>query len=674
MDKNLNKNRSLLICLTLAISTFAVFYQVRNFAFVNLDDPIYVSENPNIQAGITLKAVKWAFTSGYAANWHPLTWLSHMLDWQLFGSNAGGHHLTNLIFHIANTLLLFIVLQQMTSALWQSAFAATLFALHPLHVESVAWVSERKDVLSTFFWILTMWAYLQYVKHPSIIRYMLIILTFALGLMAKPMLITLPFILLLLDYWPLERFGQRTFFYLVREKIPFIVLSAVSSVITFLVQRSSDAVVSFTAFPLKFRICNALISYVKYICKMVWPAKLAVFYPHLARNVSFFYAVMSAVFLLAVTILIIRFAKKHRYLATGWFWYIGALVPVVGLVQVGSQALADRYTYITLTGLFIIIAWGLPELLEKWRYRKIILCTSSLIVLFILTALTYLQVQYWKDTVTLGRHALAVTENNCKVHYFMADMYLKQGRCDEAIRHSTEAVRIQPDYTDAINKLGVALHTAGKIDEAVGCYQKALDIDSHFAPANANLGFALVTKGNFAQAVRYFKVALETTDTPRIHSELGYALLNLGRFQEAVIEYRKALSAMPDDPDVLNKLGYALTHSGEFDEAISLYNKALQIAPDRVETHFNLGVALAGSGRFAEAVKEYEKVLLAQPQNAIVHNDLGVMLSQQGEFEQAIVHFNKALQIAPDYSDAKKNLNVALAEKQKSQSTENIKK
>ncbi len=610
MNKNSNKNWSFLISLTLILITLSVFYQVYSFSFVNYDDPGYVYKNPNVQAGITLETIKWAFTTGHISNWHPLTWLSHMLDWQMFGSNAGGHHITNLIFHIANTLLLFFVLRKMTDAIWPSAFVAALFALHPLHVESVAWVSERKDVLSTFFWLLTMWAYVRFVNRPKISSYLLAIIFFALGLMSKPMLVTLPFVLLLLDYWPLAR--RRTLYYLIREKIPFFALSVVSSAVTFFVQRSGGAVVTASAVPLEFRVSNAVISYAGYIEKMFFPTRLAMFYPYPEQNV-FFYALILAAVLLAVTILILLFAKNHRYLVTGWFWYLGTLVPVIGLVQVGEQAMADRYSYITLTGLFIIIAWGLPELLGKWLLaapqRKNVLWTASLIVLSVLSTLTYFQTRYWKDSISLGEHALKVTENNYTAHFCMTEQLTEQGRLDEAIRHNTEALRIKPDYTDALNGLGIALYKAGRVDEAIGCYKRVLEIDPRHITVYPNLGSALVAKG-------------------------------------------------------------------KFDEAISLYNKALQIEPDRVEIHLNLGVALVSSGRLEEAVKEYQQVLSAQPRNFLAYNDLGIILSRQGKFDEAIAHFNQAIRINPNYTVARNNLNIALAEKQKAQNknAENIKK
>jgi tetratricopeptide (TPR) repeat protein len=668
MDKNLNKKWIFLICLILTLITFTVFCQVRTFKFITFDDPVYVTENPGIQAGLTLNAVKWAFTTGYANFWHPLTWLSLMLDWQLFGSGPAGFHLTNLLIHIANTLLLFIVLKKMTNALWQSAFVAALFALHPLHVEAVAWVAERKEVLSAFFWILTMWAYLRYVKQPNIFRYFLTMLIFALGLMAKPMLITLPFVFLLLDYWPLERIRQfdwKVSSHLILEKIPFIVLSAISSFIAFFVQRSGGAMTEFSEFGLRFRLYNALISYVKYMEKMFWPTHLAYFYPHPGENVSIRYVLISAVLLLAVTVFVLRLAKSHRYLVTGWFWYIGTLLPVIGLIQVGTHAMADRFSYITLTGLFVVIAWGLPDLLEKWPHRKIVLWMSSVIVLFILAVLTYLQLGYWKDSLTLYQHALEVTENNYSAHFGMTQPLLEQGRIEEAIWHNSEAIRIKPNYIDGFNGLGAAFCQSGKFDKAIDCYKKALQINPDASQVHANLGVALAAKGEFTEAVEQYEIALKTMDAPRTHSNYAETLFNLGKFQQSIIEYRKALLTMPNDPNILNGLGYVLAHSGKFDEAITLYDKALRISPDRIDIHLNLGTALTSSDKLDEAVKEYNKILSIQPQNAVAHNDFGVVLYRQGKLDDAISHFQQAVQINPQYTDAKNNLNAVLAEKQK---------
>ena len=468
MSNTLTKYRSFWICAVLTLTTIAVYYQVCTYDFVNYDDNAYVYKNPNIQSGITPKAIKWAFTTGYACFWHPLTWLSHILDWQLFGPKAGGHHLTNLIFHIANTLLLFIVLKQMTHAFWPSAFVAALFALHPLHVESVAWVSERKDVLSTFFWMLTMAAYLRYTKHPSFIRYLLVLLTFALGLMAKPMVVTLPFVLLLLDYWPLDRFNavispkrkkvskKYSLAYLFIEKVPLFAMSLASCIVTFIIQKKGGAIHTGENYTFLIRLANASISYLQYIIKMIWPTRLAFFYPYLGQNVSVLYAIISAALLLSVTILILRFAANNRYLVTGWFWYLGTLVPVIGLIQVGGHAMADRYSYITLTGLFIIIAWGLPDLLAKWRYKKIALTLSALLIILAMTICTHLQLRYWRSSLTLFQHALDVTRDNYMAHFCIAEPLREQGRLDETIYHYSEVIRLRPGHFDAQINLAYA--------------------------------------------------------------------------------------------------------------------------------------------------------------------------------------------------------------------------
>jgi protein O-mannosyl-transferase len=594
MDRNPNKNRPLLICLLLALVILAVYYQVHNFSFINYDDPIYVSENSNLHPGLTLNSIKWAFTSGYAGNWHPLTWLSHMLDWQFFGSNPAGHHLTNLLFHIANTLLLFLVLKKMTSAIWQSAFVAALFALHPLHVESVAWISERKDVLSTFFWLLTMWAYIRYVKNLKLKWYLISLVLFALGLMSKPMLVTLPFVLLLLDYWPLERFGQQSFYRLIVEKIPFFVLAASSGVVTFFVQQGSQAVISLTKFPVEYRILNAVISYVKYIEKTCWPVRLAFFYPNPGRNVSIPYAAISAGFLLAVTIFILLFSKKHRYLFTGWFWYIVTLLPVIGLVQVGSQAMADRYSYITLTGLFIIIAWALPELLAKFPHRKAVLWASSLIVLFILAVCAYFQTQNWKDTITLSQHALKVTENNYIAHFCITAPLIEQGRIDQAIWHDTEALRIKPDYVDAMDGLGIAFYKMGKIDDAISQYKNALQLDPCDIKVCYNFGMALAAKGKFDDAVSLYNKALRIApDAVNIRLNLGVALTSSGKLDQAAKEYEKILLIQPQNATAHNDFGVVLFQQGKIDDAIAHFNQAVKINPNYTDAKNNLTRVLA---------------------------------------------------------------------------------
>jgi Flp pilus assembly protein TadD len=672
MGINSDTKRSVLICLMLALSTSAVYYQAAGFSFVNYDDPEYVQQNPYIKNGITPAVIKWAFTTGYACFWHPVTWLSHALDWQLFGDSPAGHHVVSIILHIANAVLVFLVFKRMTNALWPSAFVAALFALHPMHVESVAWVSERKDVLSSFFWLLTMWAYVGYARRPTVTGYLPVVVFFALGMMSKPMLVTLPFVLLLLDYWPLGRFDNHRHkaggYFLIIEKLPLFAIAAGASVVAFIVQKTGKAIPSGEDFAFPIRLANASISYIRYILKMIWPMRLAMFYPHPGRDVSVLYAVLSAILLLVVTILILLFRKGHRYLITGWFWYIGTLVPVIGIVQVGNHAMADRYSYITLTGLFIIVAWGLPELLGKLHYRKAALWTLSLVVLFALALCAHIQNRHWKNSITLCEHALKVTDNNYKAHFCITLMLIEQGRLDEAIQHCEEAIRINPKCYEAYNNLGVALCKAGRMDEAIQCYEGLLELRPDYAITHGNLGAILVSEGRYNEAIEHCRIALETMDTIPMRKFLGYSLFKLGRFKEAAAEYRKILSAAPNDPNALNDLGGALARSGEFDEAISLCNKALQIKPEHVDAHLNLGFALIGKGQFAEAAKEYEEALLIQPGNAVAHSELGVALFQQKKFDEAIVHFNRAIQIDPNNTAAKTNLDFALAEKETAQS------
>ncbi len=628
MNELLTKYRNFWICLILTLATFTIFYQVRGFGFVNIDDSLYVSKNQNIQGGITLKTFKWAFTATRAGNWHPLTWLSHTLDWQLFGSNPAGHHLVNLIFHIVNTLLLFLVLKQMTNALWQSAFVAALFALHPLHVESVAWIAERKDVLGTFFWMLTMWAYMRFVLKmktaPLLSRlcnyhYLLVVVFFAFGLMAKPMLVTLPFVLLLLDYWPLGRIGRfnwQTIYRLVLEKIPFIILSAVSSVITFLVERNRGAVIELVDLSLKLRIYNALISYAKYIGMMIWPSRLAAFYPLHPYKLTIWYTGWALLLLLAISILVFRLAASHKYLFTGWLWYLGAFLPVIGLVQVGDQAMADRYTYITLTGLFIIIAWGLPDLLAKWQYKKNVLTLSALLVILIMSVCTYSQLHYWRNSLTLFQHALDTTEDNYVAHFCVAGALVSQNEMDEAIGHYSEVIRIEPGYLPARVAMGDIFRNTGRLDRAVEEYRKALLLRPNEPDVLNSLGIVFTRQGKFDEAVECFEQALRIRpDFADAHANAGRALVLQGNPDQAIQHFEEALRLKPDWIDPMNGLAWFLAASGETvahnpGKAIRLALRACELTnykrPELLDT---LAVAYAAAGDFNNAVETAEKAL-----------------------------------------------------------------
>jgi tetratricopeptide (TPR) repeat protein len=694
------------VCLVLILTTLLVYGQVRNHGFLNFDDNVYVSENPQVRAGLTKKGVIWAFTTFHTANWHPLTWLSHMIDTQLFGLNAGLHHLTNLLFHIANTILLFFFLRWVTGSLWGSAFVAALFALHPLHVESVPWVAERKDLLSTFFWLLSMLAYVHYARRPSARRYGIVLLFFTFGLLAKPMLVTLPFVLLLLDYWPLGRLqmGQTirsahlkvqksSVSGLVREKIPLFALVTVSCYVTFFAQQHGGAVKSFGALPLDIRIANALVSYMRYIGKMIWPHELAVYYPYFGIQPAW-HVVGAGLFLVGLSVLLISTVRRYPYLAVGWLWYLGTLVPVIGLIQVGGQSMADRYTYIPLIGLFILIAWGGAGLLERWLSRRVLALSAGVVLLGILTC-SWLQVRHWKDSITLFTHAIGVTVNNALAHnslgsalawegrleeaeshyrealrimpnqaiahYNLGVTLATKGRYEEAIAHYKEALRIKPDYADAHNNLGVALKSQWKFEEAESQFYEALRIEPDYALAHYNLGIVLVSQGRYEEAIGHYLEALWIDpDDAKAHYNLGNALMHQGRLEEAITHFSEALRINPDSAKMQYRLGVALVRMGKYDEAISHYQEALRIEPDHAKAHYNLANAWARQQRLEEAMSHYADALRINPDYADAHINLGNALASQGRLEEATNHFSEAIRINPDDADAHYNLGTAL--------------
>jgi Tfp pilus assembly protein PilF len=558
----------LLICLFLVTVTFAVYWQVRSFTFVNYDDSQYVTENQYVKDGLNYKSIRWAFSSYHAANWHPFTWLSHMLDIQLYGMNPGAHHQTNLIFHIVNALLLFFVFRKMTSNLWQSGFVAALFALHPLHVESVAWVAERKDVLSTFFWMLTMFSYARYAAHPGINRYLPVVGFFMLGLMAKPMLVTLPFVLLLLDYWPLRRIQfnppgddhislikkQSPGRFLIWEKIPLFSLAMASSVVTFMAQKSGGAVGSMELYPLTTRVANALIAYVKYIGKMIWPAHLAVFYPY-SESLPGWQIIGAGALLGLITFAAIRSFRQRPWFVVGWMWFIGTLVPVIGLVQVGLQAMADRYTYIPLIGVSIIVAWGLPELLHKWHHKEKLLGLTVIAVLVMLGTTSWMQIRYWKNSLTLFKHALDVTENNYLAHNAFGNALKEEGKSNEAIRHYLKALEIKPDYAMPHYNIGHTLAVQGKLDDAINHFQKAIQIKPDFASAHDNLGYVFMIQGKIKPAIMHYAEALRIKpDDAEVHNRMGLALVSQGQLDNAVIHFQKAVNLKADFVAAQNNL------------------------------------------------------------------------------------------------------------------------
>jgi len=502
MNKPQPKKFVFCIYLLLAVGTLVCFWQVRSHDFVFADDPAYITRNPIVQNGITLEGVVWAFTTGHTGYSHPLTWLSHMLDCQLFGMNAGWHHLVSLFFHIANTLLLFMLLKKMTARVWPSFFVAAAFALHPAHVESVAWVAERKDVLSTLFFILTLLAYTAYAERQTKLWYILVLLSYAMGLMAKPMLVTLPFVLLLLDYWPLERFklgaansnkerrnkeaakSGRSFGYLILEKLPLLALSVCSSVLTFYVQKISGAVVKPDILTFDVRFCNAMISYGKYIVKFFWPSKLSFLYPYPHLPLPDWQVVASILLLVSISVLVFRF-RRQKYLIVGWLWFLGTLVPVIGFVQVGVQAMADRYTYVSYIGLSIMLAWGISDLVANRRYGRVALGSAMFILITAMGTSTYFQLGCWKDSITLSSHAAEVTQDKLIAHLARNNLaWILATSPDPNMRNPSEAIRIAQELSSETNyknsavldTLGAAYASAGRFAEAIEMTQKALSL------------------------------------------------------------------------------------------------------------------------------------------------------------------------------------------------------
>jgi protein O-mannosyl-transferase len=558
----------LLIAIVLSILVLVSYWEVAENQFIAFDDPQYVTENPQVQKGLNRETAVWAFTTSQASNWHPLTWISLMLDRELFGRNAAGYHWTSVILHLLGGLVLFLALNRMTAAPWPSGLVAALFLIHPLHVESVAWVSERKDVLSGLFWMTGIWCYARYAERPVLVRYLWVLLSFICGLLSKPMMVTFPFVLLLIDWWPLRRTagGKVKWTRLIGEKIPLILLSVAASVVTFLVQRGSHAIAPLSAIPFGDRVANATVSYVAYLGKMLWPAGLSIFYPYNAPPSSG-YLISAIALLILITIITLLQLRRRPYLMVGWLWYLGTLVPVIGLVQVGSQAMADRYTYLPLIGVFIMAAWGGREILDAHRWKKVICGSVSAALVVILVFLTQIQVGDWKDTATLFGSALRTTERNFMAHEILAEGMAKSGQLKEAENHYREAIRIKPSFKQAYNNLGHLLMNQGRLDEAGPLFEKTLRIDPAFVPAMKNLGDVRMRQG---------------------------------RIDDAMPLYRKAVSLGEDDPELLNNYGVALFIKGERGEAVEKIRAAVRLKPDYSEARDNLR-KIAGSAQAGES-------------------------------------------------------------------------
>jgi tetratricopeptide (TPR) repeat protein len=648
LTAKLTKNRLFaVLCLVLALVTTALYWPITHDGFVDFDDSQYVIGNPHITPGLTWTNVVWAFQSGEAANWHPLTWLSHMADCDLYGVNPGGHHLTNLLLHVANTLLLFLLLNQMTGATWRSFFVAAFFAWHPLHVESVAWASERKDTLSTFFWLLTLLAYGKYVtgdkwrvtgdaaaisppvnRHPSLF-YALALLLFACGLMSKAMVVTLPFVLLLLDFWPLKRIANSklqtaSLRNLVLEKIPFFILAAAASVVTFLVQRNGGAVAGLSV---GLRLENVVLAYVRYISKLFWPQDLAIIYSF-PRHWPVLLAAGAALLLLVWTALTLLRARQSPYLPVGWFWFLGTLVPVIGLVQVGAQSIADRYTYIPSIGFFIVVVWGAHDLAKHWPQTGKFFPLAGLVALIGCLGVTSVQIGYWHDSEKLFLHAIGVTTDNYAAENCLGKVYEKAGRNDRALVLYENAVKIEPRYPQSQFNLALCLLAYGKTNEALEHLRIAARLEPH---------------------------------DPDIQYDLAIYFMQHGGLNDAARGFAAALADRPNFPEAQTAFGLLLVHQKKFAEALPHFAATVRLEPDDPAARFNLGLALLDNHQPAEAETQFAAEVKLTPRETKAHFRLAQSLAQQNKFAEAATHYREALRLTPVFPDAQAALEQILA-------------
>jgi protein O-mannosyl-transferase len=627
---------TLYLCVGLALVTSVAFFPALQNKFVNFDDNTYVYENPKVVAGLTLSGITWAFTHFHSGNWHPLTSLSHMLDCQLYRLNAGGHHFTNLLLHTVVAILLFIVLQEMTGAVWRAAFVAAVFAVHPLRVESVAWISERKDILCGLFFMLTLVVYVAHARAPSVGRYLMVVWLYALGLMCKPMLVSLPLVLLLLDYWPLRRFtdpssARRLFV----EKLPLIGLAALSCLVTLFAQRSTA--VSINHIPLSWRVGNAAVACMIYIRQMVWPLHLAPFYPHPADGqlapgvidqLPAWQIVFAIVAIISISVAAVLWRRKRPYMFTGWFWYLVMLGPVIGIVQVGVQAHADRYTYLPQIGLYILVSWIAADLIRRRRAGRLILTAAAAILLMSLTWIARAQVRYWHDSETLWKHSLAVTEDNDFPHFGLGDVHLARGELDKALAEFRLALDRRPNSPYAYNDIGLVLTKMGRLDEAVDHFNAAIHILPNF---------------------------------PTAHYNLGNALMQKGQINDAIKEFEHELALQPDHAAARCNLATALLNQGQLNQAIAQYERTIELRPDYAEAYYDLGNCYLQQGNPEKAVKQYEQALKLSPHLVEARNNLATILGQKGEIDRAISELEEAIRIQPDNIDALNNLTWILA-------------
>jgi protein O-mannosyl-transferase len=659
------------ICLVLALAAVAVYAQVFRYGFVQYDDGAYVFDNAMVKGGPTADNVRWAFTTFNSANWHPLAWLSLMLDCRLFGPNPHALHATNVVFHIAAALLIFLAFARMTRRPFLSALVAGIFAVHPAHVESVAWISERKDVLSAFFAALALLLYARYAERPSLLRYLPMALAFALGLMAKSMLVTLPLVFLLVDLWPLGRLQMpprwKTLKALLIEKTPLLALTACVCVLTYLAQHRGGAVSDLVRLPFSQRLGNVSIAYATYVGNALWPAGLGVMYPILVRPATD--AIMALMLLAVLTAGVLFVAPTRPYILVGWLWFLGMLVPVIGLVQVGAQLMADRYTYLPFVGLSFGAVWLVADLCAGSQTLRRAAVVLGVAVFAVLGVLAFRQASYWQSSETLFTHTIAVTCPNPIMHTTLGYVYDKAGRRDDAVAEYRKALAILPSYGDAHCALGTILYHQEKYDDALAEYKLALNYEPGLAAAHNQIGAILDHWGRHDEAMEHYKQAVEADpDMADAHANLGLQYYVHGQPADAQKEYLAALALKPDVADTRNSLGVVLEQLGKPEEAKAQYEKAIALKPDYADAHANLAhVVLRGhvqEGANSQWVKygysHLTKALELDPRQYVALADLGVLLASEGKLDEARAKLEASLDVKPDQAEARSNLAFVL--------------
>ncbi len=646
----------------LIIATTLVYFPVMDAEFIDLDDDVYVTDNPWIQQGLNWASISWAVTSFREGVWNPMTWISFMVDFELFGLNPAGYHLTNLVLHVGSVVLLVGVLYRMTGAFWPSLMVAALFALHPLNVESVAWVTERKNVLSTWFWMLSLWAYLEYMRKPVWQHYVGILGFLILGLMSKQVLVTLPCVLLLLDCWPLGRLGENWRAFrehlprLVLEKLPLFTTVIGAGLLTLIAADWDDALPGLERLSLGARLANAPLAYALYLKKMAWPTSLTVFYPHPGETMSPL-AVAGAILVLAAISLGVWWRRQSRYLVVGWLWYLGTLVPVSGLIQVGGQSMADRHTYIPAIGIFIMLIWGVAELAQALRLRSAWPAMAGLCLVVSMTVAAHRQVGYWKDSITLFEHTVSVTDDNYLVYNNLGTALLERGRVDAAVESFRRVLEMRPHSDRGLYNMALVLRAQGKMEEAAHHLARAIQSNPNMAEAYNNLGIILAAQERPEDAITLFREAIAIN--PRLeqgHTNLGTALISQGLVNEALVHFRNAVGLNPYKAKFHNNLGAVMDLQGRSREALSHYQRALELSPDSVLTYLNMGKTYMNLGNLDEAAIHFAEAIRIESDLVDAHFHLGLVKASQGRFQEAIVRFQKVLRLDPAHPEAQQNL------------------